>query len=178
MQAGVQGLPTQNTFLRHIKTDLKSIGFHGLNTQVFRENDITNPAFHCPCARRHIRLGREIKSVKPQHALTLCGPSVHLPQRIIKRHRHRMLTRQPFRPIVEHEREMQRVTRTPNAPLAINKSLDALLHPFARNIKRTKGQRRTIIYPEIGAFTFGRSHQIIGLSLHFQACPSFRVGLA
>ena len=61
-----------------------------------------------------------------------------------------MLCRQLLRPVVQHKAQMQRVTRTPYAPLAIDKALDPFLDYLARYIERAERESRSVIHPQIG----------------------------
>ncbi len=128
---------------------LSRLGITVSTLSVLRETRATHQRQRVPVAGGRIGRGLELEGIELSHRLRIRQRLHQLTARIAQFDRDRVVRRQGMCPVLQREREIDRVARTPDAAVAVEISLETRDHGFAAHVEVAHGQRHAVRHAQV-----------------------------
>ena len=123
-----------------IKQHLEAVGLHRLDAQALVEGGAAHAHHGVPVAGGRIGQGGAAEGIHAVHAGGSHVLLIQPPARIADLQHHGMVLRQGVLRVLQHEAQVERITGTPHAALAVEEALQAFLNRFALHVVAAHAQ--------------------------------------
>ena len=132
-----------------VHRDLEPVGHHGLDLERLVEARPAHAHAGVVVAGRGVRRRGDVERVEAVDRLGARQAAHELAARVHEVEAHRVVGGQALRRVEQHEGQVHRVARAPDAALAVEEALEALRRPRAGHVEVRHRQRSSAVHPQV-----------------------------